>query len=134
MNVVPESHVCAAARHGNRRRNMGEPRMSDALLQTLAETPKDDDARLVYADWLEERGELLKAEFLRITVSLNTENRSKGKRKTERKRLQELAAQLETDWLAVVSRLKIENCPKTRNQPWRRIPLDITFHFVCDKN
>lgn len=107
--------------------------MSDAFLQTLTETPKDDDARLVYADWLEERGELLKAEFLRITVSLNTEKRSRGKRKTQRNRLQELAAQLDTDWLAVVSRLKIENCPKSRKQPWRRIPLDITFHFVCDK-
>jgi uncharacterized protein (TIGR02996 family) len=80
--------------------------MSDAFLQSLAENPKDDNSRLVYADWLEEHGEPLKAEFLRLTVSLATEKRSKGTRKTQRNRLQELAAQLDTDWLAVVSRLK----------------------------
>ena len=88
----------------------------------------------MYADWLEEHGEPLKAEFLRLTVSLATEKRSKGTRKTQRNRLQELAALLDTDWLAVVSRLKIENCPKQRNRLSRRIPLDVKFHFVCDKN
>ncbi|MEI4884076.1 TIGR02996 domain-containing protein, partial [Klebsiella pneumoniae] len=77
--------------------------------------PTDDATRLVYADWLEERGDpvsLTKAEFLRLTAQLATNPGTKAQRKAKRKRLQELAADLDTDWLAVVSRLPVENCRK----------------------
>ncbi len=41
-----------------------------AFIQMLGEHPADDTTRLVYADWLDERDESLKAEYLRLVVSL----------------------------------------------------------------
>lgn len=40
-----------------------------AFLEVLKSNPADDTARLVYADWLDEHGETLKAEYLRLLVS-----------------------------------------------------------------
>src|SRR5262245_46230214 len=42
--------------------------MTDNLpfLQTITESPAEDGPRLVYADWLEERGEADRAEFIRL--------------------------------------------------------------------
>ena len=46
--------------------------MSDeaAFLDALKANPADDTARLVYADWLDEHNEPLKAEYLRAVVAL----------------------------------------------------------------
>src|SRR4051794_26810457 len=38
----------------------------DAFLQSIIESPEDDAPRLVYADWLEERGDAARAEFIRV--------------------------------------------------------------------
>src|SRR5260370_279371 len=40
-----------------------------AFLEAIAKTPDDDALRLVYADWLEERGDP-RAEYLRLEVQL----------------------------------------------------------------
>jgi uncharacterized protein (TIGR02996 family) len=40
----------------------------DAFLQAIVADPDDIDARLVYADWLEENGDTARAEFIRIGV------------------------------------------------------------------
>jgi uncharacterized protein (TIGR02996 family) len=43
--------------------------ITDAFLQAILQAPDDDTPRLVYADWLEEQGELIgvaRAEFIRI--------------------------------------------------------------------
>jgi uncharacterized protein (TIGR02996 family) len=37
-----------------------------ALLQAVAENPDDDAVRLIYADWLEEHGDLERAEYVRL--------------------------------------------------------------------
>lgn len=42
----------------------------DALLAAIAEDPLDDAPRLVYADWLQERGLEEKAEYVRTVVRL----------------------------------------------------------------
>ncbi|HYT94537.1 MAG TPA: TIGR02996 domain-containing protein [Gemmataceae bacterium] len=39
-----------------------------ALLQAVVENPADDAVRLVYADWLEEHGDVDRAEFIRVQV------------------------------------------------------------------
>jgi uncharacterized protein (TIGR02996 family) len=46
--------------------------MSDeaAFLAALRANPADDTTRLVYADWLDEHGELAKAEYLRLVAAL----------------------------------------------------------------
>src|SRR5262249_2537148 len=42
----------------------------EALLRAIRLAPADDASRLVYADWLEERGEGGRAEFLRADAHL----------------------------------------------------------------
>lgn len=111
----------------------------DVFLAKLLEMPIDDTSRLVYADWLDEQGDAIsaaKAEFLRLTVQLATFRGHKGQKKALRKRLQQSAATLDTEWLAVVSRLPIENCLRKRNEgiEERRLsPLPIRFDFLCDR-
>jgi uncharacterized protein (TIGR02996 family) len=41
------------------------------FLAAIAAAPLDDAPRLVYADWLDERGEAAKAEYLRLVVRLS---------------------------------------------------------------
>lgn len=40
----------------------------DALLRAICDNPDDDTPRLVFADWLQERGEEERAEFVRVQV------------------------------------------------------------------
>jgi uncharacterized protein (TIGR02996 family) len=110
----------------------------DGFIQTIQHKPGDDASRLVYADWLDEQGDPIsaaKSEFLRVTVELATSGKPKEWKKAQRKRLQELAAKLDTDWLAVVSRLTIENCVGKRRteetRPLRGMRL-LQFEFLCD--
>jgi uncharacterized protein (TIGR02996 family) len=42
----------------------------DALLRAICENPDDDAPRLIYADWLDEHGDPLQAEFIRVQVEL----------------------------------------------------------------
>jgi uncharacterized protein (TIGR02996 family) len=83
----------------------------DLFLRAILSNPKDDASLLIYADCLEEEGDPVsaaKAEFLRVTVELSDGPGREGWKEVRRKRLQELAASLDTDWLAVVSRQPIE--------------------------
>jgi uncharacterized protein (TIGR02996 family) len=79
--------------------------MSDekVFLDALRKDPDDDDARLVYADWLEERGDV-RAEYLRLEYQLPRVLR----------RLAELQAQLDPAWLKAVGRRRkvvLVSCP-----------------------
>jgi uncharacterized protein (TIGR02996 family) len=110
----------------------------DGFLRAIHDNPKDDATRLVYADWLDEQGDAVsaaKAEFLRATAELAASTKPKGWKKAKRKRLQELAAGLDTDWLAVVSRLRVENCAGKRaeGEEIRPGPRLIQFEFLCDR-
>jgi uncharacterized protein (TIGR02996 family) len=105
------------------------------LAQLLAD-PAANDTRLVYADWLEERGDAAsagKAEFLRVTVELAAGRGPKRWRKARQKRLQQLAAGLDTDWLAVVSRLAVENCHRKQAAAAPGLRADVRFDFLCER-
>jgi uncharacterized protein (TIGR02996 family) len=105
-----------------------------AFLSKLLELPGDDDTRLVYADWLDDQDDPVssaQAEFLRVTVELARQPGKKGWKKQRRKRLQALAAELDTSWLAVVSCLAIENCQRTQAEQFTRMAS--SFEFVCDR-
>lgn len=41
----------------------------DALLAAILSSPEDDTPRMIYADWLEERGDVERAEFVRGTIA-----------------------------------------------------------------
>jgi uncharacterized protein (TIGR02996 family) len=71
------------------------------LLLSLAQAPQDDATRLVYADWLEERGgaeAAARGEFLRIQHKLKT---AKGTARL-RSRQAELRTQLAPAWLSLI--------------------------------
>jgi uncharacterized protein (TIGR02996 family) len=71
------------------------------LLTAVARAPKKDDARLVYADWLEEHGgdeAPARAEFLRVQHQLGTGKPTKLLRSREAA----LRKQLSPAWLALV--------------------------------
>ncbi|HEY7311545.1 MAG TPA: TIGR02996 domain-containing protein [Gemmataceae bacterium] len=42
----------------------------EAFLQAIVEDPDDDTPRLIYADWLEEHGDVHRAEFIRVQCEL----------------------------------------------------------------
>ncbi len=109
----------------------------DAFLQALLADAGADDRRLVYADWLEEQGDAIsaaKAEFLRVSVDLeNGWGLEKGWRRRRRKRLQQIAAALDTDWLAVVSRLAVENCHRARAEENGPKLTPFPFTFLCER-
>src|SRR5262245_1119387 len=42
----------------------------DALLTAIAAHPAEDTPRLMYADWLDEHGQALRAEFIRVQCAL----------------------------------------------------------------
>jgi len=88
--------------------------MSDeaAFLNAILVNPADDAPRLVYADWLDERGDELatqKADFLRIVCRLL--NVPAGPRRSLlTSHLRKLAGVLDPQWLTVVSKLELEAC------------------------
>lgn len=43
----------------------------ELLLRGILQQPASDDARLVYADWLEENGDGERAQFIRAHIELN---------------------------------------------------------------
>lgn len=100
--------------------------MSDeqGFLDRLLIAPQDDAVRLVYADWLEERGDEVsncKSEFLRVCCEWSKFAGNKRRKDPLTYRLMELAAKLDRTWFAIVGKMPIENC-------------DEAFRFQCPKN
>jgi uncharacterized protein (TIGR02996 family) len=105
-----------------------------AFLNAILANPEDDAPRLVYADWLDERGDPAseaKAAFLRATASLALP----GGRIRKWRRLCHSARELDDDWLAVVGKMPIEACPKVRcPRQWERLrPDSVRRARFCDQ-
>ncbi|MBN9120486.1 MAG: TIGR02996 domain-containing protein [Planctomycetes bacterium] len=111
----------------------------DDFLRKLTESPADDTLRMIYADWLDELGgeeSKKKAQFLRVTVRLMGPIQRPAWRQARRKELHELARTLPGAWLAVVSRLKVENCPEAQRKAEDVAELarqGLVFTLVCDR-
>src|SRR5215471_4120084 len=82
-----------------------------AFLQAILHQPDDDLPRLIYADWLEEQGDNIRAEFIRIQCEL-----AKLPRKDSRRR--ELSAR-EIDLLAVNGGRWRDELPELKGIIWR---------------
>ena len=94
-----------------------DPPLSDeqAFLNRILSDLKDDAVRLVFADWLEECGDdesIAKAEFLRIQHEWTKLDVKVQPLDPLTYRLKELAVILEENWLAIVSKIAIENCER----------------------
>jgi uncharacterized protein (TIGR02996 family) len=78
-----------------------------AFLQSIAEEGDDNTSRLVFSDWLEERGETPRADFLRVQCELASAKLSKKRRQDLRLRERELLDAHRHEWCQAF-RLPIE--------------------------
>jgi uncharacterized protein (TIGR02996 family) len=83
--------------------------VEDAFLADIRDHPDDDTPRLIYADWLEEQGDV-RCEFLRLEIRLaGMEPRSRESRRL-RARLRKLRSEIDANWLALLDRAPVEAC------------------------
>jgi uncharacterized protein (TIGR02996 family) len=79
----------------------------DELRALVEKHPGDADAVLVYADWLEERGDMQRARFLRLQEQIRPLKVSHPKLLERGKELYELGEKLPAEWVAAVTHPKI---------------------------
>src|SRR6266511_6221714 len=79
-------------------------RQEDAFLQAVLDEPDDDAPRLIYADWLEERGDP-RGEFIRVQCALARLPPDDPRRPELRAREQALLAEHRDAWLAPIREL-----------------------------
>src|SRR5438132_1016345 len=84
---------------GGRNRMTG----AGAFLDAIRAQPDDDTPRLVYADWLDDRGDAARAEFLRVQCELARWVPQLDRREALRRREGELLARHANDWLDLES-------------------------------
>ncbi|MCE9568269.1 MAG: TIGR02996 domain-containing protein [Planctomycetes bacterium] len=92
-----------------------------AFLSAIRQNPADETARLVYADWLDEQGDpasIAKAEFIRLELQMAPAPTQSLNRIRWLNKLQKLAVNLDSQWLAIVSHPKLEACR-------------VSFQFAC---
>jgi uncharacterized protein (TIGR02996 family) len=92
-----------------------------ALIERVQEASDHHAMRLIYADWLEERGCTTQSEFLRAQVELMRSSPSDARFATAGARLRELALSVDLEWRRAVALAPIEGCD------------DMRFDFVCPK-
>jgi uncharacterized protein (TIGR02996 family) len=83
--------------------------MHEEFLAALRDSPNDNVARLVYADWLDEQDDPL-AEFLRLEVRLAAGDLPDDERRAMMNRLAELGRRAEPRWLCAVNRSPFVRC------------------------
>jgi uncharacterized protein (TIGR02996 family) len=80
----------------------------EAFIRGLLDDPDDDSLRLVYADWLEERGDI-RSDLLRVAVALRKATPDHRLFFTLRRRIQELRPLVPVSWLVKVLRTIAED-------------------------
>lgn len=103
------------------------------LLAAMAEG--HEASRMVYMKWLEKRGEVVRAEFLRLDAALSQMSSEDPRYATARRRLLELAPRIGLDWRSRVSRSLIEGCSTTTGRCpayWRALPSDNDDVRTCN--
>src|SRR5262249_44056381 len=75
-----------------------------ALLDAIRAMPFDDLSRLIYADWLEEYGQLPRAEFIRVQVELARTTDDAGRREELRRRELDLIIAHKEQWFGACRR------------------------------
>jgi uncharacterized protein (TIGR02996 family) len=91
----------------------------DRFVQAILADPDDASIRLVYADWLEERGDP-RGEFLRLEAALMELPLEDDRWAAMAARFRELRATIDRDWLTALGRSPVELC-------------ELPFAFQCPK-
>lgn len=71
----------------------------EPFLQAILDNPDDDAPRLVYADWLEERGQPERAEFMRLQCELAMLSKEDARRTNLEAQQKEFLTKHEEEWL-----------------------------------
>jgi uncharacterized protein (TIGR02996 family) len=101
-------------------------REDEAFVAAIRAQPTDDTLRLVYADWLDERGDLRSA-FLRLECRLHGMHEADPELRDLQKQLGELGGPLDVRWVAAVCRFHAEYGPA--HQHPSRCPLTVAGPF-----
>jgi uncharacterized protein (TIGR02996 family) len=112
-----------------------------AFLTAIRDRPNDEATRLIYADWLEERGDP-RGEFIRVECELATLSVRNERYNKLKERAKELAKKIDTLWLSIVSRPAIERCgalyrfvcPKKWEDLTPTRKADVRFCESCERN
>jgi uncharacterized protein (TIGR02996 family) len=75
------------------------------FLEQIAAQPRQDEPRLLYADWLEQRGESTRAEFIRLQCRISRSHDTNERLKQLREREEKLRDAYQADWLGEQSSL-----------------------------
>jgi uncharacterized protein (TIGR02996 family) len=86
-----------------------------AFQQALQDNPNDEGVRSVYADWLEDRGDV-RGNFLRLLLAIKRQH--PGERSGSERRLAELRRQIDPTWLAQVTSLVDHHYLGNRQLAW----------------
>jgi len=97
-----------------------------AFLQAIIDVPDDDSLRLIYADWLEEQGDL-RGKFLRIECRLRGLSEACPEYPLLLQRLAELGGMTDIRWIAATCRVHLETGPWYEHP--RRCPLNVVGPF-----
>jgi len=81
----------------------------DPFIRAILADPENDAPRLIYADWLEERGDA-RGEYLRLECYLTTLSEDEPQLDPLLIRFRELHRQIDPNWRAAVARSKVERC------------------------
>jgi uncharacterized protein (TIGR02996 family) len=95
----------------------------EAFVATIRDNPFDDTARLVYADWLEERNDF-RSEYLRLVVEIAEQTRSEKGAEHLTDRLGKLARSIRQDWREAVSlryRIVLDLHDTEKRSSWIRL-------------
>lgn len=90
-----------------------------AFIRAIREQPDDETARLVYADWLDERSDP-RAEYLRAEATWVALRPSDEQYRTLYRRASRLAAPLDPEWFAAVGRMGI-----LVGRAWEALPIEL---------
>lgn len=77
------------------------------FLNALFHSPKDEVPRLIYADWLEERGDA-RSEFLRLEVDLS-HPRGKRKRRNLESKMRKQSQTIDSWWTALITNIRYKH-------------------------
>jgi uncharacterized protein (TIGR02996 family) len=98
----------------------------DAFLRAILADPDDEAPRLIYSDWLDERGDP-RAEFLRLECRLRALSVASAEYRPLHQRLTALGGLPDVRWVAAVCRIHLETGPC--HQHPRRCPLNVAGPF-----
>ncbi len=91
----------------------------DAFIRAILASPGDATLRLIYADWLEERGDP-RGEYLRLLCALDSRCADDPEAAEMRERLRALEGGIDLRWCALLSRGRHHQSHEKGDKPPRR--------------